>query len=84
MRFWDSFALVALAVEEPLSAACRRLLRADPRVAAWALTRTEMISAIHRKERAGEIMADAVRLALGRVRRLATRIERAPNTRATA
>jgi hypothetical protein len=71
MRFWDSSALVSLAVEEPLSAACRRLLRADRRVAAWALTRTEMISAIRRKERAGEILPDGLRLALGRVRRLA-------------
>jgi predicted nucleic acid-binding protein len=73
MRFWDSSALVSLAVEEPLSAACRRLLRADRRLAAWALTRTEMISAIRRKERAAEITPEAVRLALLRVRRLAVR-----------
>jgi hypothetical protein len=32
-----------------------------------------MVSAVRRKERSGEISADAVRLALGRIRRLADR-----------
>ena len=73
MRFWDSSALVPLVLEEPLSPDCRRLLRSDRRVCAWALSRTEMISAIRRKQRSAEIAAESARLALDRGRRLAGR-----------
>jgi predicted nucleic acid-binding protein len=46
MMFWDSSALVPLLVEQPASRRCRELLRADPAVAVWCLTRTEILSAI--------------------------------------
>jgi len=67
MKFWDSSALVPLVIEERASAGCRDLLREDPAVAVWALTRTEMVSAIRRKERAGELSRGQVQDALGRV-----------------
>jgi len=70
MRFWDSSALVPLLVEEPLSASCRDLLRADAALAVWVLTRTEVCSAVRRKERAHELNRPQVRQALGRLVRL--------------
>ncbi|MSP62892.1 MAG: PIN domain-containing protein [Myxococcales bacterium] len=72
MRFWDSSALVPLVVEEPSSPACRRLYRSDPGVMVWVLTRVEMISAVQRRNREGELRgpaADSCR----RVDRLAAR-----------
>jgi predicted nucleic acid-binding protein len=53
MRFWDSSGLVPLLVEEEHSKACRELLRADPRILAWTLTRTELVSALWRVHRDG-------------------------------
>jgi predicted nucleic acid-binding protein len=55
MRFWDSSAIVPLIVEEVGSAACRRLLRADPGIGVWTLSRVEVLSAIWRRVRAGDI-----------------------------
>jgi len=55
VRFWDSSAVVALVVPEPSSGACRRLLVADPEVVVWALTPVEVLSAIHRRARTGEL-----------------------------
>jgi len=51
VRFWDSSALVALVVEEAQSERARELLRVDPTVAVWVLTRTEIVSALRRKQR---------------------------------
>ncbi len=59
-------------VEEPRSPACRRLLRADRHVGAWALTRTEIASAVHRKARRGEFDAPGQRAALRRLELLAS------------
>lgn len=67
MRFWDTSAVVPLLVEEPASAACRRELRADPRMAVWALTRTEIVSAVRRRERTGDLDASDVTVALERL-----------------
>lgn len=54
MRFWDSSGVIALLVEEPRrSDFCRRLLRSDDRMAAWALTRTECLSGLERRRREG-------------------------------
>lgn len=58
-------------VEEPRSEDCRRLLRADRHLAVWALTRTEMVSAIQRKARSGELDSPGVRAALRRTDLLA-------------
>ena len=63
MRFWDTSAIVPLVVEQRTSRACRSLRRTDPGVTVWALTRVEVMSALHRLvrdhmlDRAGAIMA---------------------------
>jgi predicted nucleic acid-binding protein len=66
VRFWDTSAAVPLLVEEPASGACRRELRADPALAVWALTRTEIVSAVRRLERTGDLDAAATATALRR------------------
>ena len=73
MRFWDSSALVPLVVEEPASPSCRRLLRGDPAVMVWTLTRTEIVSAVRRKERVGDLGLVDVRRALRRIDALSER-----------
>lgn len=70
MRFWDSSAIVPLLVEEPTSKACRALRRADSRVGVWCLTRTEVVAALRRRERAGEIRSVDVSTAIRRLGRL--------------
>jgi len=73
VRFWDTSAVVPLVFEEAASIACRRALRADPVMAVWALTRTELVSAIRRRERSGDLDAASVATALGRVATRAAR-----------
>ncbi len=53
MKFWDSSAIAPLVVEQTGSRACRSLYRADPSVAVWALTQTEVASALWRLRREG-------------------------------
>lgn len=55
MRFWDSSALVPLFLEEQKSPVTRSLLRVDPAIVAWRLAGTEVVSALWRRRRAGEI-----------------------------
>jgi predicted nucleic acid-binding protein len=87
MRFWDSSAIVPLVVEQARSRACRSLRRADPSIAAWALSRLEILSAIHRlvRERALPLaqVAGAVRR-LDAVERDWTEVEPAPVVRERA
>lgn len=73
MKFWDSSVLVPLVLEEPASAACRRELRADSGMAVWALSRTEVVSAIRRRERAGDLDSAGVATAIGRIETRAAR-----------
>jgi predicted nucleic acid-binding protein len=73
MRFWDSSAVVPLLVEERTSRACRHALRADPAQLVWCLSRTEAISALCRRQREGALDAGEVRVAQGRLARLAAR-----------
>jgi predicted nucleic acid-binding protein len=51
VTFWDSSALVPLIVEEPRSKACRALQRTHRGTIVWVLTRTELVSAVHRLAR---------------------------------
>jgi uncharacterized protein len=60
-------------LEEPASVACRRALRADPVMAVWALTRTEVVSAIRRRERAGDLDTAGTATALSRIETRAAR-----------
>ncbi len=73
MRFWDSSAVVPLLVEEPASASCRGLLRADPKMVVWVLTRTECVSAIRRQVREGDLDEKGAAAAEKRLERLARR-----------
>lgn len=73
MKFWDTSAVVPLLVEESASAACRRALRVDPAMAVWVLTRTEVVSAVRRREGAGELDPAQVSEVLRRLDARATR-----------
>ncbi len=67
VRFWDTSALVSLVVEEPRSAACRRLLKDKAGVVVWALTRTEMTSAVWQRARSGDLTSTSLTRALARI-----------------
>jgi uncharacterized protein len=71
VRFWDTSALVPLVVDEARSAACRRLYQDGAPIAVWALTRTELASAVWRRARAGNLDLTAMPHVLARVERLA-------------
>ncbi|HEX7409536.1 MAG TPA: type II toxin-antitoxin system VapC family toxin [Candidatus Binatia bacterium] len=66
MRFWDSSAIVPLVCAEGSSRACRAWLRQDPVVLVWALAATEVISALARKRREGQL--DQQRFAVAKQR----------------
>ena len=67
MTFWDSSALVPLVVEEPRSKVCRALQRSHRGTIVWALTRVELVSALHRLVREGMLNATDLPSALRRV-----------------
>jgi predicted nucleic acid-binding protein len=69
VRFWDSSAIVPLVCREAESARCRAWLREDPVLLVWALGATEVISALARKRRDGDLSPARFREA---VRRLAS------------
>jgi uncharacterized protein len=73
VRFWDTSALVSLAIEEPRSAACRRLASDKADIGVWALTRTEMTSAVWQQARSGGLSSGRVPSALARIESLARR-----------
>jgi len=71
MRFWDSSALVALAIPESQSAACSGVYETDSDITVWAMTPVEVLAALHRRSREGvldrEVLDGAFRR-LGRMR----------------
>ncbi len=71
MKFWDTSALVRLAVNEPLSAQLRELVDSDPLIAVWWVTRTECVSAVTRRIRAGTMSDADARSVRGTLRALA-------------
>lgn len=71
MKFWDSSALLPLVVEEERSVACRALHRVDRVTVVWALTRTEVISAVRRLARETKLSKTEVPQVLRKVERLA-------------
>jgi predicted nucleic acid-binding protein len=73
VRFWDSSAIVPLVVEEAHSRACRQLLRTDPVLVVWSLTRTEITSAICRQHRGGSLSHATLAAAEDRIAKLSTR-----------
>lgn len=64
MRFWDASAVVPLLLEQPASAAARRLLENDPELVVWWGTPVECASALARLRREGSLPRDAERWAL--------------------
>lgn len=57
MRFWDTSALIPLVVAERGTALAERLLRDDPAVVVWTLTRVELLSALARRRREEPVTA---------------------------
>jgi hypothetical protein len=57
MRFWDSSALVPVAVLEASTPGVRRLLESDPSVVVWWAARVECESAVARRRREGSLGA---------------------------
>jgi predicted nucleic acid-binding protein len=51
VRFWDTSPLIPLVVAERGTALAERLLRDDPAVVVWTLTRVELLSALARRRR---------------------------------
>jgi len=55
MRFWDSSALVAIALDERATSSVRELSREDPELMVWILSEVEITSALWRRRRANEL-----------------------------
>jgi len=60
VRYWDTSALVTLAVEQPFSAQAREYLLGDTEVVTCWLTRVECASAVARLARYGQLVGPAV------------------------
>lgn len=70
MRFWDTSAIVPLAVEQPPTARLRALARHDPGLAVWWGTPVECTSAIARLEREGVLDERAAARAVQSIARM--------------
>lgn len=55
MIFWDSSAIVPLILSEKETDRCLQLIEDDSEMAVWMYTATEVLSAVYRKYREGEI-----------------------------
>jgi hypothetical protein len=55
MKYWDTSALVPLVIAEPESDRVREWLRNDPLIVTWAWTRVELVSAVERRARQGQL-----------------------------
>ena len=73
MRFWDASALVPLVIEEAGTALARGWLAQDPHIVTWAMTSTELASAIERRARAGLLDPATRRAALETIDQLSER-----------
>lgn len=71
MRFWDSSAIVPVLLSEKETAECKNLLKKDPEIAVWALTSTEVLSAVYRKAREGSLVGPHLSPVLENLRRIA-------------
>jgi hypothetical protein len=70
MRFWDSSAIVPLLCKEKETVAIVELYRGDPSMLVWTLTRTEIISALCRRQREGAVTRKEVTEAKYRLKQL--------------
>jgi predicted nucleic acid-binding protein len=55
VKFWDSSAVIPLLIAEPRTREMTSLLRTDRESWIWWTTRTECLSGLHRRVRAGEL-----------------------------
>ncbi len=63
MRYWDASSLVSLCVDEAATPLVRPLA-ADGGIVTWAVSRVEIVSAIERRSRQGELAPSARQAAL--------------------
>jgi uncharacterized protein len=70
MKFWDSSALLPLAIDETSSEKLAAMFRNDPQVIAWWATPVECASAIARREREGGLTRASAIEATRRLTRL--------------
>lgn len=70
MNFWDTSALVALAVDEPHRERALRVLEGDDRMAVWWGTIVEYVAAVSRREREGILTTDEASELLARLQAL--------------
>jgi predicted nucleic acid-binding protein len=71
VRFWDASAIVPLLVAEPSTRRLQALAAKDPAMLVWWGSEVECVSALARLERDGALSAQAITLALKRLRQLA-------------
>jgi predicted nucleic acid-binding protein len=72
VRFWDSSAIVPLVVAEPASATMAALTAGGIPMYVWWGTRTEVASALARRERTGDVPSAEVSQSIARLRVLAS------------
>ncbi|MGH8285957.1 MAG: type II toxin-antitoxin system VapC family toxin [Steroidobacteraceae bacterium] len=70
MRFWDASAVIPLLADEPSRERMIRRLEEDPQILAWWGTPVEVVSALARRERDGQLSADDVTSGLITLRQL--------------
>jgi predicted nucleic acid-binding protein len=70
LRYWDSSALVAFLLDQGASTAVRELFARDPDIGTWALSDTEVYSALCRLEREGSLSPDGFQTASDHFERL--------------
>jgi uncharacterized protein len=70
MRYWDSSAIVPLLFEEAESETVGGLVRDDPELVTWVFSPIEILSALWRRRRAGELEEVEHELAEGLLRSL--------------
>ena len=68
MRYWDTSGVVPLTITEDLTDAMLDALREDPAMVTWWGTAVEVMSAIARRQREGQLDAAGADEAIGRVR----------------
>ncbi len=71
MKFWDASALVPLLLAESSTRRLQALLDEDPDILVWWASEMECASALGRLERMGALDANALALALDRLKQLA-------------
>jgi predicted nucleic acid-binding protein len=55
VRFWDSSAIISLAIAEDTSSEVRKIIRDDDRVLVWILSEIEITAALWRRVRSGDL-----------------------------